>query len=79
MNNKIIITSPCGNFEWQQVSSYVPRIGESVTCRMSLTSEIEFRGIVEDVHIEVRKGWGVNEGISQSGMVISVWLKAIES
>lgn len=73
--NKIIITSPCGTKEWQGRSANVPRIGESVTCRGGRALDEQFGGIVEDVHYEVRKGFGVNEHASHDGMIISIWLK----
>lgn len=79
MVNKVIITSPCGNHEWQGASANVPRIGEEVTCRGGRGLEVEFSGIVESVHYEVRKGFGVNEGNPISGMIVSVWLKEFES
>lgn len=76
--NRVIITSPCGNHSWQGASANVPRVGEEVTCRGGPGHTIEFSGIVESVHYEVRKGFGVNEGIGQDGMIVSVWLKEFE-
>jgi len=76
--NKVIIVSPCGNHEWQAYSDNVPRAGEQVTCRSGRLHDIEFSGIVDSVHYEVRKGFGVNEGNSKSGMIVTVWLKEDE-
>lgn len=75
----LIITSPCGKHAWQQQADYVPRVGETVTCRIGRNFDMEFSGIVREVHTEVRKGWGVNEGNPERGMIVSVWLREIDS
>lgn len=76
--NDVIITSPCGNLHWRGRSNNIPRIGEAVTCRIGRDLEIEFDGEVEDVHYEVRKGFGVNEGNSQDGMIARVYLRELK-
>ena len=70
----LIITSPCGNHEWQHRSIVVPRVGESVTARDAGGNAV-FGGIVREVHYGLRMGFGVNEGRAMGGIVVSVWLE----
>lgn len=78
MPNKVIITSPDGTMEWSGESDFVPPIGTSVTCRGGRGRDIQFNGVVAEIHTDVFFGFGVNEGNSMGGMVISVWLDPLE-